>query len=124
MILQAPVRDKLEPVVFNLSLSLDEQKPKSRRSLQNLDFFPILSQEQKLTQKTEVWSGAYTVTFSITVDSEACICDSPTVRYYVTLFVLFLQINFQKECGTDNKCSSNLQLTAQFVDKADKPYPR
>ncbi|XP_044035670.1 integrin alpha-3b isoform X2 [Siniperca chuatsi] len=81
-----PVRDKLELVVFSLSMSLYEQKPKSRRALQNLDSFPILSQEQKLSQRTE--------------------------------------INFQKECGSDNKCSSNLQVTAQFVDEEEKPYPR
>uniref|UniRef100_A0A7N8YNT4 Integrin, alpha 3b n=1 Tax=Mastacembelus armatus TaxID=205130 RepID=A0A7N8YNT4_9TELE len=80
-----PVRDKLEPVVFSLKMSLDEQKPNSGDSLQNLDFFPILSQEKKLSQKTE--------------------------------------INFQKECGTDNKCTSNLQLTAQFVNDKDDPYP-
>ncbi|XP_071318445.1 integrin alpha-3b [Trachinotus anak] len=86
LVVVAPVRDKLEPVVFSLNLSLHEQKTKSRRSLQNLDFFPVLSQEQKLTQRAE--------------------------------------INFQKECGSDNKCSSNLQLTAQFVDNEKKPYPR
>ncbi|XP_028286380.1 integrin alpha-3b [Parambassis ranga] len=81
-----PVRDKLEPVVFSLNMSLNEEKAKSRRSLQNLDSFPVLSQEQKLTQRTE--------------------------------------INFQKECGSDNKCTSNLQLTAEFVDEAENPYPR
>ncbi|KAM9336229.1 integrin alpha-3b [Symphorus nematophorus] len=86
LIVVSPVRDKLEPVVFSLNISLHEQKPKSRRSLQNLDSFPILSQEQKLTQRTE--------------------------------------INFQKECGDDNKCSSNLQVKAEFVDNNDKPYPR
>ncbi|KAM9716645.1 integrin alpha-3b [Menidia menidia] len=81
-----PLRDKLEPVVFSLNMSIHQQKPKARRSPQNLDFFPILSQEQKLTQRTE--------------------------------------INFQKECGQDNKCTSNLQLTAQFADQKDNPYPR
>ncbi|KAK9529885.1 hypothetical protein VZT92_012455 [Zoarces viviparus] len=86
LIVVAPVTDKLEPVVFSFSMSLHEQKVKSRRALQNLDSFPILSQQQKLTQRTE--------------------------------------INFQKECGLDNTCSSNLQLTAQFVDEEDKPYPR
>uniref|UniRef100_A0A8C7Z7B5 Integrin, alpha 3b n=1 Tax=Oryzias sinensis TaxID=183150 RepID=A0A8C7Z7B5_9TELE len=41
-----------------------------------------------------------------------------------SLFLLFfLQIHFQKECGTDNKCSSNLQLKAQFVDDKETPYP-
>ncbi|XP_071393895.1 integrin alpha-3b [Centroberyx affinis] len=82
----APVRDKLEPVVFSLNMSLHEQKPKSRRSLQNLDSFPILSQKQKVTQRAE--------------------------------------INFQKECGSDNRCTSNLQLTAKFANDKEKPYPR
>lgn len=82
----APVRDKLDPVVFSLNLSIHEQKPKSRRALQNLDSFPIFSQEQKLTQRNE--------------------------------------IDFLKECGLDNKCSSNLQMTAQFIDKRDRPYPK
>ncbi|XP_049916529.1 integrin alpha-3b [Epinephelus moara] len=81
-----PLRDKLEPVIFNLSVSLHEQKPKARRSLQNLDSYPILSQEQKVTERAE--------------------------------------IHFQKECGSDNKCSSNLQLTAQFGDEHENPYPR
>ncbi|XP_041671492.1 integrin alpha-3b [Cheilinus undulatus] len=81
-----PVGDKLEPVVFFLNMSLNEQKPKSTSSLENLDSFPILSQEQQLSQKTE--------------------------------------LNFQKECGPDNKCSSNLQLKAQYVDQKERPYPR
>uniref|UniRef100_A0A3Q2P1S2 Integrin, alpha 3b n=1 Tax=Fundulus heteroclitus TaxID=8078 RepID=A0A3Q2P1S2_FUNHE len=81
-----PVQDKLEPVVFSLNMSLREQKPNARSfQIQNLDFFPILSQEQKLTQKTE--------------------------------------INFQKECGSDNKCSSNLQMSAEFADDFKKSFP-
>ncbi|KAL3051252.1 hypothetical protein OYC64_001508 [Pagothenia borchgrevinki] len=86
LIVVSPVRDKLEPVIFSLSLALQEQKPKTRRALQNLDSYPIISQEQKLTQRTE--------------------------------------IHFQNECGSDNKCSSNLQLTAQFGDKDRIPFPR
>uniref|UniRef100_A0AAV2LG01 Integrin alpha-2 domain-containing protein n=1 Tax=Knipowitschia caucasica TaxID=637954 RepID=A0AAV2LG01_KNICA len=81
-----PLRDKLEPVVFSLNVSINEQKPKSRRALQNLDAYPIFSQEQKLTQRTE--------------------------------------IHFLKECGADNTCSSNLQLSAQYVDDREKAYPR
>ncbi|XP_041829357.1 integrin alpha-3b isoform X2 [Melanotaenia boesemani] len=80
------LKDKLEPVVFSLNMALQQQQPKVRRSLQNLDSFPVLSQDQKLTEKTE--------------------------------------INFQKECGSDNKCTSNLQLKAQFVDEQTRPYPR
>ncbi|XP_034426036.1 integrin alpha-3b isoform X1 [Hippoglossus hippoglossus] len=86
LVVVAPVRDKLEPVVFSLNMSLHEQKPKARRSLQNLDSYPVVSQEQKLTQRTE--------------------------------------IDFQKECGLDNRCSSNLKLTAEFVDDKEDPYPR
>lgn len=82
----APLRDKLEPVVFSLNVSINEQKPKARRALQNLDAYPIFSQEQKVTQRAE--------------------------------------INFLKECGTDNTCSSNLQLKAQYVDEKKQPYPR
>ncbi|CAN9508636.1 unnamed protein product [Ophioblennius macclurei] len=81
---EEPVRDKLEPVVFSLNVSLQEQKQRSRR-IQNLDFYPILSQEQNLTYKT---------------------------------------IHFQKECGADNQCHSNLQMMAQFVDNQDRPYRR
>lgn len=80
-----PVKDKLEPVVFSLKMSLHEQEPEDGSSLQNLDSFPILSQGQKLTQKIE--------------------------------------INFQKECGSDNKCTSNLKMFAQFADKEGKPLP-
>ncbi|KAJ7984939.1 hypothetical protein DPEC_G00359950 [Dallia pectoralis] len=79
------VRDKLEPVVFFLNMSLDEENLKVRKALQNLDSYPILSQKQKATQRTV--------------------------------------INFKKECGQDNKCTSNLQLTAQFADDKLTPYP-
>ncbi|CAB1312346.1 unnamed protein product, partial [Coregonus sp. 'balchen'] len=33
------------------------------------------------------------------------------------------EINFQKECGSDNMCTSNLQLTATFANEGLKPYP-
>lgn len=57
---QEPVRDKLEPVVFFLNFSLYEPIPRARRAPQNLDFFPILSPEQKSSRRTEVWSLACT----------------------------------------------------------------
>lgn len=41
-----------------------------------------------------------------------------------SFFPFFLQINFQKECGSDNKCTSNLQLRAKFANERLKPYPR
>ncbi|KAM4716016.1 integrin alpha-3b [Anableps anableps] len=80
------LKDKLEPVVFSLNMSLQEPQPKARQNLQNLDLFPILSQEQKLTQRTE--------------------------------------INFLKACGSDNKCTSNLQLSAEFADDNGNPFSR
>ncbi|XP_030629730.1 integrin alpha-3b [Chanos chanos] len=74
-----PVLDKLQPVVFALNVSLQEQKAKARRSLQNLDAFPVLSGAQYLTERAE--------------------------------------INFQKECGPDNRCSSNLKLKAYYANE-------
>ncbi|XP_070838183.1 integrin alpha-3-like isoform X2 [Chaetodon trifascialis] len=33
------------------------------------------------------------------------------------------QIHIQKACGSDNRCHSNLQMTAQFTDENQKPFP-
>lgn len=127
LVLQAPVRDKLEPVVFLLNISIQEQKPKARRAVQNLDSYPIFSQEQKLTQTAEVGSVACTILAQVkTVNDDDKACWNPThssVRC-VILWFHFLQINFKKECGLDNKCSSNLQMTAQFADEKGEIYPR
>uniref|UniRef100_A0A671KRY7 Integrin alpha-3-like n=1 Tax=Sinocyclocheilus anshuiensis TaxID=1608454 RepID=A0A671KRY7_9TELE len=80
-----PVRDKLQPIVFTLNVSLNEQKAAAPQTLQSLDAFPVLSGQQILTNKTE--------------------------------------INFHKECGVDNTCSSNLQLKAKFADENYIPFP-
>nr|XP_020477319.1 integrin alpha-3-like [Monopterus albus] len=32
------------------------------------------------------------------------------------------QIHIQKACGSDNRCHSNLQMTAQFTDENQKPF--
>ncbi|XP_042623135.1 integrin alpha-3-like [Cyprinus carpio] len=80
-----PVRDKLQPIVFTLNVSLNEQKAAAQQTLQSLDAFPVLSGQQTLTSKTE--------------------------------------INFHKECGVDNTCSSNLQLKAKFADENYIPFP-
>ncbi|XP_043911077.1 integrin alpha-3 isoform X2 [Protopterus annectens] len=34
------------------------------------------------------------------------------------------EINFQRECGQDNKCESNLQISFQYVDEKLKPLHR
>ncbi|PWA28389.1 hypothetical protein CCH79_00016403 [Gambusia affinis] len=77
------VKDKLEPVVFSLNITLPEQDGKARSTE---DLFPTKSPEQKLTQKTV--------------------------------------INFQKACGLDNKCTSNLQLSAEFAHFNGTLIPR
>ncbi|XP_062382293.1 integrin alpha-3b [Sardina pilchardus] len=79
-----PVVDKLQPVVFSLNVSLQEQKVKVRPKLQNLDAFPILSDKQVLRERTE--------------------------------------INFQKECGSDNRCTSNLKLKAHYANERFIPF--
>lgn len=34
------------------------------------------------------------------------------------------QIEFQKECGSDNKCYSNLQMQSGFVNEQNQFLPR
>ncbi|KAF7645257.1 hypothetical protein LDENG_00207480, partial [Lucifuga dentata] len=77
------VRDKVEPLVFSLNASLYETLPKSRRSVQNLDRFPVLSQKPQPIRT---------------------------------------QIHIQKACGSDNRCHSNLQMTAQFTNEHQEPF--
>ncbi|KAJ8251889.1 hypothetical protein GJAV_G00226560 [Gymnothorax javanicus] len=79
-----PLRDKLQPVIFSLNVSLYERKPRFKRTLQNLNAFPILDKNQEVFEETE--------------------------------------IHFQKDCGSDNICFSNLQLKAAFADEK-KPFP-
>nr|XP_055032649.1 integrin alpha-3b isoform X1 [Misgurnus anguillicaudatus] len=81
----SPVMDKLQPIVFTLNVTLNEEKTTAKQTVQNLNAFPVLSGQQTLTDKTE--------------------------------------INFHKECGADNRCSSNLQLKAVFTDEKNIPFP-
>ncbi|XP_049925620.1 integrin alpha-3-like isoform X2 [Epinephelus moara] len=83
--LQGPIRDKVEPLVFSLNVSLYEKLPKKRHAVQDLKRLPVLSQ---------------------------------TPRPIRT------QIHIQKACGSDNRCHSNLQMTAQFTDENQKPFIR
>nr|XP_033501660.1 integrin alpha-3-like isoform X1 [Epinephelus lanceolatus]XP_033501661.1 integrin alpha-3-like isoform X1 [Epinephelus lanceolatus] len=83
--LQGPIRDKVEPLVFSLNVSLYEKLPKKRHAVQDLKRLPVLSQ---------------------------------TPRPIRT------QIHIQNACGSDNRCHSNLQMTAQFTDENQKPFIR
>ncbi|XP_036407895.1 integrin alpha-3-like isoform X1 [Megalops cyprinoides] len=80
-----PLRDRVHPVIFSLNVSLHEENPDARQTLQNLDSFPILARSETTTEKVE--------------------------------------IHFQKECGMDNKCESNLQMAATFANEHLDPYP-
>ncbi|XP_038565411.1 integrin alpha-3-like isoform X2 [Micropterus salmoides] len=82
--LLSSIRDKVEPLVFSLNVSLYEKLPKKRNTVQDLKRFPVLSQ---------------------------------TPRPIRT------QIHIQKACGSDNRCHSNLQMTAQFTDENQNPFP-
>ncbi|XP_072524174.1 integrin alpha-3b isoform X1 [Salminus brasiliensis] len=79
------VKNKLDPVVFLLNVSLHEPIIMAQQSLPNLDAFPVLSSQPRVTEKAE--------------------------------------INFQKECGSDNKCSSNLQVKAEFANEQQVLFP-
>ncbi|KAM6957807.1 integrin alpha-3-like [Aplochiton taeniatus] len=80
------IRDKVEPLVFSLNASLVQAQPHGRQALQNLDGFPVLSQNQPAQLRTEV--------------------------------------HFQKACGSDNRCQSNLQMNAEYCDENNVAFPR
>ncbi|XP_070779451.1 integrin alpha-3-like [Enoplosus armatus] len=82
--LLSPIRNKVEPLVFSLNVSLYEKLLKRRNDVQDLKRLPVLSH---------------------------------TPRPIKT------QIHIQKACGSDNRCHSNLQMTAQFTDENQKPFP-
>ncbi|XP_062841066.1 integrin alpha-3 [Trichomycterus rosablanca] len=83
---QEPVENKVSPVIFTLNASLLEPSVGAGgQTVQNLNLFPVLSQKQTLTDKTE--------------------------------------IHFQKSCGEDNQCESNLQMSAAFARNQNDILP-
>ncbi|XP_051249599.1 integrin alpha-3 isoform X2 [Dicentrarchus labrax] len=82
--LLSSIRDKVEPLVFSLNVSLYEKLPKKRNGVQDLKRFPVLNQTPRPIKS---------------------------------------QIHIQKACGSDNRCHSNLQMTAQFTDENQRPFP-
>ncbi|XP_049323987.1 integrin alpha-3 isoform X2 [Astyanax mexicanus] len=83
--LMTPIRNKVAPLSFSLNVSLYEPPPVSQQQLQNLDAYPVISQGEALTDRTE--------------------------------------IHFEKLCGLDNKCESNLQMSAMFANPQQEPLP-
>ncbi|KAJ7992158.1 hypothetical protein DPEC_G00275630 [Dallia pectoralis] len=79
------IKDKVEPVLFSLDVSIKDEVPQNTVTMQNLDAFPVLSEGTANTIKSE--------------------------------------IHFQKACGMDNRCQSNLQMKAEFANEAQKPLP-
>ncbi|XP_033911681.3 integrin alpha-3b [Acipenser ruthenus] len=80
LILTDNIQDKLHPIKFTLNYSIYEKNARTRRDIQSLDAFPVLSEEQN-HQDTQ-------------------------------------EIHFHKKCGEDNRCRSNLQMTAAFASFA------
>ncbi|KAK1160323.1 integrin alpha-3-like isoform X1 [Acipenser oxyrinchus oxyrinchus] len=80
LILTDNIQDKLHPIEFALNYSIYEKNARTRRDIQSLDAFPVLSEEQN-HQDTQ-------------------------------------EIHFHKKCGADNRCRSNLQMTAAFASFA------
>ncbi|XP_042331244.1 integrin alpha-3 isoform X2 [Sceloporus undulatus] len=86
VLLRDDVRDKLHPIAFSMSYSLAEKSRKFQLSIDSLDPFPVLNEDQPREENTE--------------------------------------IQFQKECGTDNECHSNLQVQAVFLNDQNQKLPR
>ncbi|MGH0132868.1 UNVERIFIED_CONTAM: hypothetical protein FKN15_000955 [Acipenser sinensis] len=80
LILTDNIQDKLHPIEFALNYSIYEKNARTRRDIQSLDAFPVLSEEQNHRDTQE--------------------------------------IHFHKKCGADNRCRSNLQMTAAFASFA------
>uniref|UniRef100_A0A3B1JE68 Integrin, alpha 3a n=1 Tax=Astyanax mexicanus TaxID=7994 RepID=A0A3B1JE68_ASTMX len=51
--LMTPIRNKVAPLSFSLNVSLYEPPPVSQQQLQNLDAYPVISQGEALTDRTE-----------------------------------------------------------------------
>lgn len=116
---QDNVRDKLRPIVISMNYSLPLRLPeRPRLGLRSLDAYPVLNQAQSLENYTEV-GGAGPRGRNL----EGCGMKgrfgwwNPHVSGHP-------QVQFQKECGQDNKCDSNLEMRAAFVSEQGKQMDR
>ncbi|NWS20864.1 ITA3 protein, partial [Pachyramphus minor] len=106
------IRDKLHPIVLSMNYSLQEKPRTFQLGPHSLDSFPVLNQDQSHENETKVcrWGGGF---WSVLMGLQG-----------LTGASLSLQIEFQKECGSDNECYSNLQLQSSFVTDQNQPLPR
>lgn len=114
---QDNIRDKLHPIVLSMNYSLVEKPRTFQLGPQSLDAFPVLNQDQSHENETKVLGRGV---------MEMLGCSEPGLGDGRRLMgtSLSLQIEFQKECGSDNKCYSNLQLQSSFVTDQNQPLPR
>lgn len=117
---QDNIRDKLHPIVISMNYSLPLHLPeRPRLGLRSLDAYPVLNQAQVLENHTEVggagvsragWAGR-------AVGGEGAVVARSSHLWPP-------QVQFQKECGQDNKCDSNLQMQAAFVSEQGQQLSR
>ncbi|XP_027018962.2 integrin alpha-3b isoform X2 [Tachysurus fulvidraco] len=97
-----------------------------------LSFSSPTCQELKLRINEQITNKLEPVVFLLNVSlNEASVEPEQTLQDLDTFPMLSSQqqltekteINFQKECGSDNKCSSNLQVTAQFANELQIVFP-
>lgn len=117
---QDNIRDKLHPIVLSMNYSLVEKPRTFQLGPQSLDAFPVLNQDQSHENETKVPGGRVMKMLGGKRPGEPGLGDGRRL----TGTSLSLQIEFQKECGSDNKCYSNLQLQSSFVTDQNQPLPR
>lgn len=122
LISQDNLRDKLRPIVISMNYSLPLRMPeRPRLGLKSLDPYPVLNQAQALENHTEVGgAGAGRAGGREGCGARGlCVCmwGGPHASGHP-------QVHFQKECGQDNKCDSNLQMQAAFVSELGQPLSR
>ncbi|XP_053540958.1 integrin alpha-3b isoform X4 [Ictalurus punctatus] len=97
-----------------------------------LSFSNPTCQELKLQVNEQVTNKLEPVVFLLNVSlSESAVQPQETLQDLDAFPMLSGQqqltekteINFQKECGSDNKCSSNLQVKAQFASEDQTVFP-
>lgn len=108
-VLKSIIRDKVEPLVFSLNASLYEKFPKKKKNVQDLKRLPVLSETPRPI-RTQVRTHQ---NLPIEKPNSAGLTNA----------VLVPQIHIQKACGSDNRCHSNLQMTARFTDESQQAFP-